>query len=76
MYERILVPIDGSSCSDQAVMQSVELAAGRGSTITFLFVMDTIPVEMIPKAARAALIAATIHLTRVASFGLSVMDPG
>lgn len=44
VYERILVPTDGSACSDQAVEQGVQLAASLGSTITFLFVMDTIPV--------------------------------
>ncbi len=42
MYERILVPIDGSACSEAAVAHALALAGALGSTVVFLFVMDTL----------------------------------
>jgi|CZKU01.1.fsa_nt_gi nucleotide-binding universal stress UspA family protein len=42
MYARILVPIDGSACSDEGAKEAVALAEGLGSAVVFLFVMDTL----------------------------------
>jgi nucleotide-binding universal stress UspA family protein len=42
MYEHILVPTDGSPCSDEAIVHAVAIAHAMGSTIAFLFVMDTL----------------------------------
>jgi nucleotide-binding universal stress UspA family protein len=41
MYSHILVPTDGSPCSDEAVAHAVGIASAMSSAITFLFVMDT-----------------------------------
>jgi nucleotide-binding universal stress UspA family protein len=41
MYQRILVPVDGSACSDEAVRQAVAIARAMDSSIVFLHVMDT-----------------------------------
>ncbi len=37
---RILVPVDGSSCSRRAVRESIALAEACGSRLTFLSVID------------------------------------
>jgi nucleotide-binding universal stress UspA family protein len=42
MYERILVPIDGSPRSDDATDHSVGIAKAMGSAVVFLFVIDTV----------------------------------
>jgi nucleotide-binding universal stress UspA family protein len=42
MYLRILVPSDGSACSDEAVAHAVAIAKAMGSAVVFLFVMDTL----------------------------------
>jgi nucleotide-binding universal stress UspA family protein len=39
-FRRILVPVDGSPCSDRAVDEAVELAGAFGSEVTFLSVID------------------------------------
>jgi nucleotide-binding universal stress UspA family protein len=41
VYRRILIPTDGSSCSDLAVSHGVAIARAMGSSVVFLFVMDT-----------------------------------
>jgi nucleotide-binding universal stress UspA family protein len=42
MYGPILVPIDGSVCSDKAVEHAIRLARETASPVVFLFVMDTL----------------------------------
>jgi nucleotide-binding universal stress UspA family protein len=42
MYPRILVPIDGSACSDKAAKEAVALAQALRATVVFLFAMDTL----------------------------------
>jgi len=42
VYARILVPTDGSPCADRAVTHGVAVARAMGSSIVFLFVMDTL----------------------------------
>lgn len=50
MYERILVPVDGSECSLSALEHAVALARVTGGSITVLHALDplkpTIPVGM------------------------------
>ncbi|MFB6217874.1 MAG: universal stress protein [Halobacteriaceae archaeon] len=41
MYERVLVPTDGSAATDRAVAHAVELAAVHGATIHGVYVLDT-----------------------------------
>jgi nucleotide-binding universal stress UspA family protein len=40
MIRRILIPTDGSSCSEQAVQQGLELAQALGADVTFLFAVE------------------------------------
>jgi nucleotide-binding universal stress UspA family protein len=42
MYRRILVPIDGSPCSDLVVSHGLAIARAMGGAVMFLFVMDTL----------------------------------
>lgn len=42
MYSRILIPTDGSACSEKAAQHAVALATTAGSSVVFLFVMDTV----------------------------------
>jgi len=42
MYRRILVPTDGSACSEKAVLHAVWLAKAASASVVFLFVMDTL----------------------------------
>jgi nucleotide-binding universal stress UspA family protein len=39
-FRRILVPVDGSPCSDRAAQEAIELGRVFGSTLTFLSVVD------------------------------------
>jgi nucleotide-binding universal stress UspA family protein len=50
MYGRILVPTDGSPCSERAVKESLLLAKELGSEITLLYVVED-PAYEIPRAA-------------------------
>lgn len=43
MYRKILVPIDGSACSDEAVAEGAKLAKSLGSEVTLLYAMDVNP---------------------------------
>lgn len=40
MYERILMPIDGSRCSEHAVAEGLRLAEELGATIVFLHAIE------------------------------------
>lgn len=40
MYKHILIPIDGSACSEQAAVQGLTLAKIFGAKITFLYVLE------------------------------------
>ncbi len=42
MYARILIPTDGSACSDGAIPHGVAIARAMGSAVVFLYVMDTL----------------------------------
>ncbi len=52
MYERILVPIDGSPTAMSGFEEAVALARALGSTLVLVHVIDTYPVavEMVPPA--------------------------
>jgi nucleotide-binding universal stress UspA family protein len=41
VYKRILVPTDGSACSDAAVAHALTVAKAMDSTVVFLFVIDS-----------------------------------
>lgn len=41
MYERILMPTDGSYCSETAIRQGLQLAKSLGSRVTFVFVLES-----------------------------------
>ena len=40
MYERILMPVDGSRCSEQAVAEGLRLADQVGATVVFLHAIE------------------------------------
>ncbi len=42
MYARILVPTDGSDCSEEAIEHGLAIAKSMGAAVVFLFVMDTL----------------------------------
>jgi nucleotide-binding universal stress UspA family protein len=43
MYKRILMPTDGSDCSEEAISHGLELAKALGAEVTFLYVLDPLP---------------------------------
>ncbi|MFB6094731.1 MAG: universal stress protein [Halanaeroarchaeum sp.] len=48
LYERILVPTDGSDATERAIRESVDLAAEHGATIHALYVINTASFASIP----------------------------
>lgn len=42
MYERILIPFDGSACSEVAVAEGAKLAKALGSEVTILHALDVL----------------------------------
>ncbi len=40
MYKRILMPIDGSKTSEQAIHEGLELAKALGAQVTFLYAVE------------------------------------
>lgn len=40
MYQTILMPTDGSQCSEAAIAHALELAQKLGSKVTFLYVLE------------------------------------
>lgn len=43
MYAKILVPTDGSPCSDQAIDEALRLAGAVGGQVNFLCAVDVMP---------------------------------
>lgn len=41
MYRRILMPVDGSACSDAALAHGLQLAKEQGAEVKILHVLDT-----------------------------------
>jgi nucleotide-binding universal stress UspA family protein len=41
MYRRILIPIDGSACSDAALAHALRLAKEQGAEVRLMHVLDT-----------------------------------
>ncbi len=68
MYARILVPIDGSPCSDAAVEHAVGIGKAMGSTVVFLYVIDTI------RAYREGLVNADDARRAMTPFGTALLD--
>lgn len=52
MYERILMPTDGSACATAAIREGLELAARLGARVTFLFAVEN-PLTAAANAAEA-----------------------
>ena len=50
MYKHILMPTDGSKCSDEAIKQGLVLAKTLGAEVTFLYAVED-PVYEMAKAA-------------------------
>lgn len=48
MYERILVPTDGSAGVERAIEQAVALASAHGATINAVFVLNTANFASLP----------------------------
>lgn len=40
MFERILMPTDGSACSEEAIAQGLKLASTLGAQVTFLYALE------------------------------------
>src|SRR5262245_18762014 len=54
MYERILVPIDGSATSNRGLAEAIKLARLTGARLMLLHAIDTASVTVMPEAAIAA----------------------
>jgi nucleotide-binding universal stress UspA family protein len=54
MYEKIVVPVDGSSTSDLGLSEAIKLARLTGARLVLLHAIDTVAVAAIPDAAAAA----------------------
>lgn len=69
MYRRILIPTDGSACSEPAIRQGLALARQLGAEVTFLYALeDPIRALYAPEAAayRPELYAAMKRLAQEA----------
>jgi nucleotide-binding universal stress UspA family protein len=53
MYKRILVPVDGSALSEQAVRSSVDLARQLGATLVGFVAEPMAPLPVTPRTASA-----------------------
>ncbi|WP_027882453.1 universal stress protein [Meiothermus rufus] len=42
MYKKILMPTDGSACSQKAIAEGLELARHMGASVTFLYAVENI----------------------------------
>lgn len=42
MYKRILMPTDGSTCSQKAIAEGLEVAKNMGASVTFLYAVENI----------------------------------
>ncbi len=51
MYKRVLFPVDGSPCSEQALREGLELAKSCGAEATVLFVIENplLTLPMLPE---------------------------
>lgn len=50
MYKRILVPTDGSKCSEMAAEQALALAKLTEGEVTFLYALDPVPPALAAEA--------------------------
>lgn len=68
MYERILVPVDGSDRADRAASRAVELASENDAKVYLLSVIDTVEV---PEPARSSVELVTNSLEEQAMADLA-----
>jgi nucleotide-binding universal stress UspA family protein len=66
MLKRILIPTDGSACSERAITKGLEFAKAMNAEVTFLYAIVYIP----PKFAAPAMIAAYEDLKEDAASAL------
>lgn len=72
MYDRILLPVDGSDCAERAADRAIELAAEQNAEIYLLSVIDTVEVPE-PAFSSVELVTdamedeATTNLARIAA---------
>ena len=69
MYQRILVPVDGSATAERGLREAVQLAAGQNTRVLFLHVVDdyTTLAEMTSAAGYEDM------LKRLRQYGLDVL---
>jgi nucleotide-binding universal stress UspA family protein len=53
MYQRILVPVDGSATSKLGLAEAIKLAKLTGAKLMLLHVVDASPISAVPEAASA-----------------------
>jgi nucleotide-binding universal stress UspA family protein len=46
MYKKILMPTDGSACSQKAITEGLEVAKNMGAQVTFLYVVENMASAM------------------------------
>jgi len=61
MYRRILIPIDGSSCSDASLTHGLQLAKDQGAEVKVVHVLDTQALYLLSEGINVAEIAEKWH---------------
>jgi nucleotide-binding universal stress UspA family protein len=72
-YQRILVPIDGSRTSDQALDEAIRLARLSGGQLRLLHVVDLLSVSLTPEV---SLNASPTLFERLREGGQEILDRG
>ena len=74
MYQRILVPVDGSELSERAIVESIDLARQLGAAITGFVAEPLLEVPDIPVSSSALLREAQEHDAITAAHARQVLD--
>ena len=74
MYQRILVPVDGSDLTDRAITESIDLARQLGAAITGFVAAPMLEVPDRPTSASALLRDAEEHDAITAAHARQVLD--
>ena len=73
MYKNLLVPVDGSDVSEQAMQGSIELARQLGATITAFVAESTPPLPQLGSTARQVQIESALHDAQTARHAKAVL---